>query len=333
MQFGQLKRRRVLTLLGGAATAAAWPLTTRAQRGDPPKVGVLSVGTVESSGPLVDTFVEGLNGLGYVEGKNIVVERRYALGRLDRLPALASELVGLRVDILFAPTGSAVLAAQKASTTTPIVFALVNDPIGEGFVSSLARPGGRMTGMTNIAVDVAAKRLETLQEAVPNLSRIGVLYFTAYPGVALQLDELERAAKALGKLLLPIEAARIDQLVTAFDTMVQWRADAAAVIENPFYFANQGKIVTLAISHRLPSIYNAKEYVKSGGLMSYGASYSDLYRRAAAYVDKIIRGAAPADLPVEQPVRFELIFNLKTAKALGIDVPPTMLARADEVIE
>jgi putative tryptophan/tyrosine transport system substrate-binding protein len=320
-------------MLGGAATAAAWPLAARAQHNDQPKVGVLSVGTIESSGPLVDDFVQGLNGLGYVEGKNIAVERRYALGRLDQLPALASELVGLPVDILFAPTGSAVLAAQKASTTTPIVFALVTDPIGEGFVASLARPGGRMTGMTNIAVDVAAKRLETLQEAVPHLSRVGVLYFTAYPGVALQLDELQRAAKALGKLLLPIEAARIDQLATAFDTMVQWRADAAAVIENPFYFANRENIVTLAIGHRLPSIYNAKEYVKSGGLMSYGVSYSDLYRRAATYVDKIIKGARPADLPVEQPVKFELVFNLKTAKALGLEIPGTMLARADEVIE
>ena len=193
-----MRRREFIMLLGGAATP--W----HAKAGVP-SVGVLSAGTVDSSGHLVDAFTQGLNGLGYVEGKNILIERRYAQGQLDRLSALAAELASLNVDVILAATGSAALATQKASKTIPIVFALVTDPVGEGFVSSLARPGGRLTGLTNIAVDLAAKRLQTLQETVPNLSRIGVLYFQAYPGVALQLDELQRAAKALGKSLLPIE--------------------------------------------------------------------------------------------------------------------------------
>jgi ABC-type uncharacterized transport system substrate-binding protein len=326
-----MRRREFITIVGGAIAS---PLVARTNaKAGVPKVGVLSFGTVDSSGHLVDAFTQGLNVLGYVEGKNILIDRRYAQGQPDRLSALAAEFVSLKVDVIFAPTGSAVLAAQKASKTIPIVFALVTDPVGEGFVSSLARPGGRLTGMTNIAVDLAAKRLQTLQEAVPQLSRIGVLYFKAYPGVALQLDELQRAAKTLGKSLLPIEVRYPEEYPAAFEKMTQWRADAAAAIENPIFFANRERIVALAASSKLPTIYNAKEYVLSGGLMSYGAIYTDLYRRAAAYVDKILQGASPADLPVEQPVTFELIINLKVAKALSLAIPPGLLARADEVIE
>ena len=325
-----MERREFIALLTG--TAIAWPLRANA-KADVPRVGVLSFGTVDSSGHLVEAFMQGLNKLGYVEGKNILIERRYAQGQLDRLAGLAAELVSLNVDVIFAPTGSAVLAAQKASKTTPIVFALVTDPVGERFVSSLARPGGRLTGMTNIAVDLAAKRLQTLQEAVPELSRIGVLYFQAYPGVGLQLDELQRAAKALGKSLLPIEVKRPEEYPSGFEKMMQWQANAVAVIENPVFFANREKIVSLAVSSKLPTIYNAREYVQSGGLMSYGAIYTDLYRRAAAYVDKILQGASPADLPVEQPVTFELSINLKAARAIGLTVPPALLAHADEVIE
>jgi putative tryptophan/tyrosine transport system substrate-binding protein len=325
-----MRRRDFIMLLGGAAMP--WPVRANAKAGVP-SVGVLSAGTVDSSGHLVDAFTQGLNGLGYVEGKNILIERRYAQGQLDRLSALAAELAGLNVDVILAATGSAALVAQKASKTIPIVFALVTDPVGEGFVSSLARPGGRLTGLTNIAVDLAAKRLQTLQEAVPNLSRIGVLYFQAYPGVALQLAELQRAAEALGKSLLPIEVGRPEEYPAAFEKMMQWQANAAAVIENPIFFSNRERIVALAASSNLPAIYNAREYVKSGGLNSFGASYTDLYRRAATYVDKILHGASPADLPVEQPVKFELTINLKTAKALGLTLPLSVLARADEAIE
>jgi putative tryptophan/tyrosine transport system substrate-binding protein len=213
-----MKRREFMALIAGAA---AWPTTARAQEGKAlPKIGVLSVGTIGSSGHLVEAFVQGLSTLGYIEDKTIAVERRYAQGRLDRLEGLADELVHLNVDIVFAPTGSAALAARKATDTIPIIFALVTDPIEERFVSSLNRPGGRMTGMTNIAVDLAAKRLEMLLEMTPHTSRIGVLYFTAYPGVAFQLGELRRAAEALNKSLLPIEAGRVDELPVAFEAMV-----------------------------------------------------------------------------------------------------------------
>src|SRR5262245_22010901 len=325
-----MRRREFIKLLGG--TAISWPLRASAKTGLP-SVGVLLAGNVDSSGHLANAFTQGLNALGYVEGKNVLIERRYAQGQLDRLSTLAAELASLNVDVILAGTGSAALAAQKATQTIPIVFALVTDPVGEGFVSSLARPGGRLTGLTNIAVDLAAKRLQTLQEAVPNLSRIGVLYFQAYPGVALQLDELQRAATALGKSLLPIEVRHPEEYPAAFEKMMQWQANAAAVIENPTFFTNREKIVALAASSKLATVYNAREYVKIGGFMSFGASYTDLYRRAATYVDKILQGANPADLPVEQPVTFELTINLTAAKALGLTLPLSVLARAEEVIE
>src|SRR5215470_11956240 len=244
-----MRRREFITLLG---VAIAWPLRASAKTGLP-SVGVLLAGNVDSSGHLADAFTQGLNALGYVEGKNVLIERRYAQGQLDRLSTLAAELAGLNVDVILAGTGSAALAAQKATQTIPIVFALVTDPVGEGFVSSLARPGGRLTGLTNIAVDLAAKRLQTLQEAVPNLVRIGVLYFQAYPGVTLQLDELERAAKILGKSLLPIEVRRPEEYPPAFAKMLLWQADAVAVIENPIFFANRDRIVALAASSKLPA--------------------------------------------------------------------------------
>jgi putative ABC transport system substrate-binding protein len=325
-----MKRREFIALLTG--TAIPWPLRANAKTGLP-RVGVLQAGTVDSSEHLTDVFTQGLNVLGYVEGKNILIERRYAQGQLDRLFALAAELASLNVDLILAATGSAALAAQNASKTIPIVFALVTDPVGEGFVFSLARPGGRLTGLTNIAVDLAAKRLQTLQEAVPNLSRIGVLYFQAYPGVALQLDELQRAAKALGKSLLPVEVKRPEEIPAAFEKMMQWQANAAAVIESPMFFTNRERIVALAASSKLPTIYNAREYVRSGGLLSYGASYPDLYRRAATYVDKILQGASPADLPVEAPTKFELVLNVNTAKALGLTIPVPLQIAADELIE
>jgi putative tryptophan/tyrosine transport system substrate-binding protein len=326
-----MRRREFITLLGGAA---AWPVTASAQRvGTVPKIGVLSVGTIASSGHLVDAFVQGLRARGYIENDTIVIERRYAQGDLNRLEPLAAELVRLNVDILFAPTSSAVLAAAKATVSIPIIFALVTDPVGERFVASRRRPGGTIMGMTSIAVDLAAKRLEILLELVRRTSRFGILYYSAHPGVPLQLDELQRAANVLGKSYLAVQAGRLDDLPMAFETIVRWGADAAAVIENPFYFANRDRIVALAASNRIPTIYNSREYAKSGGLVSYGANYSDLYGRAAGYVDKILKGALPADMPVEQPIKFELVMNLKAAKAIDVTIPEALLFRADEVIE
>ena len=326
-----MRRREFITALGGAA---AWPIAAHAQRGGiVPKIGVLSVGTVASSGHLVDAFVHGLRERGYVENNTISIERRYAQGDLNRLEPLAAELVRLNIDILFAPTSSAVLAASKATDSIPIIFALVTDPVGERFVSSLNRPGGKITGMTSIAVDLAAKRLEILLELVRQTSRLGILYYLAHPGVPLQLDELQRAANVLAKSYLAVQVGRVDDLPMAFQRMVGWGADAAAVIENPFYFANRDRIVALAATSRIPTIYNSREYTKSGGLVSYGANYSDLYRRAAGYVDKILKGALPADIPVEQPTKFELVINLNAARAIDLSVPEALLFRADEVIE
>ena len=327
-----MQRREFITLLGGAAIT--WPVIVHAQGSATVfRVGILNVGTVASTAHLVDAFVRGLNELGYIEGKNIIFERRYAGGQFAQLPLLAAELVNLKVHVILAGTPAAALAAAKATDTIPIVFTLVNDPVGEGFVSSLARPGGRMTGTTNVAVDLAGKRLEALQEAVRDLSRIGVLYVTAQLGVTAQLNEFRTAAGTLGAELLPIEASRLDEISVAFASMVKWKANAVAIIDNAYFFANRDQIVKLAAESKLPMACPTREWVQAGGLMSYAPNYPDLYRRAATYVHRILKGERPSELPVEQPTKFELAINLKATRALGLDIPPTLLARADEVIE
>jgi putative ABC transport system substrate-binding protein len=268
-----------------------------------------------------------------VEGQNIVIERRFADGKLDRLPALAAELVNFKVDVIFAPPTTAALAAKKATSAIPIVFALVGDPVGTGFVASLARPGWNMTGLSTINVELGAKRLELLKEAFPTVSRVAVLLNPTDPSNVLQLKETQRAAQALGMQLLPIEAQRPEDFDPAFLAMTTGRADALLVMENPINFTHRKLIVDLSNKSRRPAMHALTELVDAGGLMSYSVSYPDQFRRAATYVDKILKGAKPADLPVEQPTKFELVINLKTAKALGLTIPPSLLFRADQVIQ
>lgn len=303
-----------------------------AQQSKVPKIGVLSAGTVASSGHLVEAFVKRLNDPGYIDGQNIYIERLYALGKLERLADLSAKLVDQNVDVIFAPTGSAALAARQVTNKIPIVFALVTDPVGEGFVPSLSRPGGNMTGMSNMAVDLAAKRLEFLEEAGINTSKIGVLYLSTYPGVKLQLDELRRTARDKSKELIAIETPHLGDISAAFQQMKKQGAEAVVVIENPFFFANRNLIMASALEQKLPVIANSREYTVSGALMSYGASYVDLYRRAASHVEKIIKGKRPSDLPVQQSTIFELVVNMETARKLNLETLP-VIRRADEIIE
>jgi putative ABC transport system substrate-binding protein len=326
------RRDTVLALLAFGAA----PFTALAQQQSKiRRVGVLLGGTAAASRYQYDAFVQGLNELGYAEGKNVLIETRWADGKIDRFPALAGELLERKVDVLFAPSGVAAQAAQESSTTTPIVFALAPDPVGQRFGKSLSHPGGNMTGMTSTHGELSAKRVELLIETFPKTKRVAVLFFVApsAAGVLEQLAETERAAKRLGVALATEESSRPDDFTRAFASMRKQRPDALIVIENPMFFANRARLAELAAELRVPAIYNVAEYVDSGGLMSYGASYADLIRRAATHVVKILNGAKPGDLPIEQPTRFELVLNLKTAKALGIKIPDSILVRADRVIE
>jgi ABC-type uncharacterized transport system substrate-binding protein len=311
----------------------AAPLTRAQAPAAVPRVGVLQNGTVAINKPFTDAFARGLAELGYVDGKNIVLEVRYADGKFDRLPALAQELVHSKIQVLFTPSALATMALKKAGISVPIVFALAPDPVGEGFAASLARPGGNMTGLTSLSPEISAKRVELLREAFPGISRLAVLYSLGNPGVAPQLAEAERAAKVFNLDFIPVEAKQPDDFEPAFAQAVRQRASALLVIENPMYFHNRETIVALAEKHRLPAIYISKEYADSGGLMSYGSNYIDLIRRAAGHVDKILRGAKAGDLPIEQPIRYELVVNLKAARAIGLKVPQSILLRAERVIE
>jgi putative ABC transport system substrate-binding protein len=298
-----------------------------------PRVGVLQNGTLATGGHLLDGFVRGLAERGYADGRNLVLEVRYAEGRLERLPALAQELASLNLDVLFAPSALAANAARKTGTATPIVFALAPDPVGEGFVASLARPARNMTGLTTQSPELGAKRVELLREVLPKMSRLAILYAEPFPGVSAELAEAERAAKTLGVEVVRVEAKAPDAFDAAFAEMGSRRADAMLVIENPMFFTNRTPLVTLAAKQRLPAIYRAKEYAVAGGLVSYGSDYVDLCRRAASYVDRILKGAKPGDLPVEQPVKFELVINVRAAKALGLTLSRELLLRADQVLD
>ena len=330
--MSNMLRRKVLL---AAAALVAVPLSSFAQK--QPKVwriGFLTNGTVTSSQGQLDAFVRGLRELGYADGKNFILEPRYAEGKLDRLPALVAELLAQKIDLLFAPSGIAAQAAKKSGTTIPIVFALAPDPVGQGFGQSLARPGGNMTGMTSTHTELSAKRMELLKEAFPAIKRIAVLYFlTQSPaGVAEQLAETERAAKVLGVALVTEESPSVEDFERAFASIRTRRPDALVVIENPVFFTNRVRLTDLAAELRIPAIYNVSEYVHAGGLMSYGASYADLCRRAATYAVKILNGALPGDLPIERPTKFELVINLKTAKAIGLAIPRSVLLRADDTV-
>jgi putative ABC transport system substrate-binding protein len=298
-----------------------------------PRIGFIVGASPSASLARTDAFRQGLRELGHVERKNIVIEWRYAEGKPDRLPALAAELVRLKVDIIVSSGATPTRAAKEATNTIPIVMAQDNDPIGNGFVASLARPGGNISGLSTLAPEISGKRLELLKEIIPKLSRVAVLGTSTNPGNAQALRETELAAQAFGVKLQYLDVLDPKDIETVFRAASKGRADAVLVLGSPVLNSKRTQIADLAIKSRLPATYYAPEWVEDGGLMSYGVSFTDSYRRAATYVDKILKGAKPADLPVEQPTKFELVINLKTAKQIGLTIPPNVLARADKVIK
>jgi ABC-type uncharacterized transport system substrate-binding protein len=326
-----MRRREFISLLGGAV--AVWPLAAGTQQaGKIYTIGLLSAGPIVL--PEMDAvFADALRELGWVEGRNVAFEKRYAENRLERLPDLAAELVRLKVDIIVAVGTLAPLAAKRATTTIPIVMTAAGDPLGSGLATSLARPGSNVTGMSLMAPDLGGKRLELLKELLSRLARVAVLWNAANPYPALVFKETQDAGQTLGIEVQSLEVRGPDDFDGAFEAARRQRPDALITVEDPLTVTYRKLIADFAAKHQLPSLHGLKEFVTAGGLMSYGANLADLRRRAAGYVDKILKGAKPADLPIQQPTKFELVINLKTAKALGIEVPPTLLARADEVIE
>jgi len=325
-----LKRRDFIVICG---VALAWTL---AARGQPPRtyrLGVLFAGTAASSEAYFRAFFETLAGLGFAEGKNLVVERRFADGRIDRLDALAAELVAAKVDVVFAPPTPAVLAMRKLSHTIPIVFSLSNDPVGTGLVKSLSRPGENVTGMSTMGTELVPKRIELIREMVRGARRIGVLYDSREASARLNRDMAVRAGSASGVTIIEAEAHSRETISAAFALLKRERADALIVFEGSLGLSNRDLVLSLASRNRLPVLYTYPEVPAEGGLMSYTANTTEQYRRAAVYVDKIFRGAKPGDLPVEQPTKFELVINRKTAVALGLTVPQSLLLRADRVID
>jgi len=297
-----------------------------------PRIGFLITSSPSAIAPRMDAFRQGLRQLGYVEGKNIVIEPRHAEGKLDRLPALAAELVRLNVDIIVTSGPTATHPAKGATSTIPIVMTFDDDPVGSGFVASLARPGGNVTGLSTLAPEISGKQLELLKEIVPRLNRMAVIGTSTRQGTAQSLKEMELAAGAFGVKVQYLDIQNPQDIETAFRAAGKERADAILVLQSPVFNAQRAQIANLALKSRLPTTYPRREFVEDGGLMSYGANISDLDRRAATYVDKILKGTKPADLPVEQPTKFEFIINLKTAKQIGLTIPPNVLARADKVI-
>jgi len=329
-----MKRRAFITLLGGAA--ATWPLAARAQQpaGRVYRVGYLMIASREQLLHLVKAFEDGLRSLGYRVGENVVIEYRFADGQLERLPALAADLVRLGVDIIVTGTNPNTLAAMKATTTIPIVMTNSVDPIGSGLVASLARPGGNVTGLAaDTGVEIYAKRFELLKEILPNLSRVGILWNPDFAPNRNRLTSMRELTQALGLTLVPVEARGLDALEQAFAIMVGERAQAFVVLGDGVLFNYRGQIAVMALKNQLPAASPQKEYAEAGFLLTYGVDFLDLYRRSAAFVDKIFKGAKPADLPVEQPTKFELVVNLKTAQALGLIIPPAVLTRADEILQ
>jgi putative ABC transport system substrate-binding protein len=298
------------------------------------KIALLAPSTPAAAAHLIEAFRQGLRELGYVEGKTFVLELRYGEARFERLPELARELVGLKVDVIVTGTDVAIAAVKRETQTIPIVMGNSTDPVGTGFVASLARPGGNVTGVSSISPELSGKRLELLREIVPGLSRAAFLWNPDIRGAVLDYNETEGAARSLGMQVQSVEVVRAEDLDRAFSAVTTERAQALIMpAANPVGFANRGQIASFAQKNRLPSMYAQSEYVDAGGLMSYGPNTTDLWRRAATYVDKILKGTKPADLPVERPTKFELVINLKTAKQIGLTIPPNVLARADRVIK
>jgi putative ABC transport system substrate-binding protein len=325
-------RREFIMLLGSAA--ATWPLPIGAQPSrKSPRIGVLLPGTPTSFAPRAKAFLGGLRDLGYVEGQTIAIEWKWGEDRIERFPELAAELVRANVDVIVTGGTSAATALKGATTTIPIVMAIIGDPVAAGLVDSLARPGGNVTGFSIIAPELGAKRLELLKEIVPDVFSVAVLLNPKNPQSRIELNEMQAAARTLGLQLHPTQIASEAALDEAFAALTKAVAQALIVLTDPILFSQRKQIVALANGSRLPAIYFFQGFVEEGGLMSYGPSDADLFRRSAAYVDRILKGARPSDLPVEQPTKFELVINVKTAKALGLTVPDRLLVAADEVME
>jgi putative ABC transport system substrate-binding protein len=328
-----MKKPDVLSILVVTVLLAVGVIAQAQQPAKIPRIGFLGAASASANSARIEAFRQGLRELGYVEGKNIVVEYRYADGKSDRLPALAAELIGLKVDVIVSGGAAATRPAKEATSTIPIVMTNDNDPVGSGFVASLARPGGNITGLSTLAPELSGKRMEILREIIPRLSRVAVLASSTQPGYAQALEEMELAAKAFGLKLQHLNVLVPKDIETAFRAAGEARADAVLLLGGSVFVLQRKQIAALAVKSRLPAIHYRQEFVEDGGLMSYATSVTDLSRRAATYVDKILKGAKPADLPVEQPTKFELLINLKAAKQIGLTIPPNVLARADKVIK
>ena len=322
-------RREFITLLGGAA---AWPVAARAQQARPPTMGYLGASSAAAEKLRIDAFMERLRELGWIEGHTVAIEYRWGEGRTEYFPEIAADLVRLPVDIIVVTSIAAALACKQATAVIPIVFPLAGDPLGTGLVASLARPGGNITGLSSQTTGSAGKRLEILREVIPGLRRLAILASAQYAGRISEMAEIQAAARTLGLGVAAFEIREAEEIAPVFDALKE-RADALYVIGDTIMNSYRVRVSTLAINARLPTVCVAREYVEAGALISYGTNIPHLFRRAAEIVDKILRGTKPGDIPVEQPTKFDLVINLTTAKALGLTVPPSLLARADEVIE
>jgi putative tryptophan/tyrosine transport system substrate-binding protein len=329
-----MRRREFITLIGGAAAASAlWPLAARAQQPAMPVVGILSGASAETYAPYLAAFRLGLKDVGYVEGQNVAIQFLGADGQYDRLPALAAELVRRQVAVISAGGLPPIFAAKAATSTIPIVFTSAGDPVQVGIVPSLNRPGGNITGVSHFGVMLAGKRLELLLELVPTASVIAVLVNPTNPRVDLDITEMQAAARAVGKQILVVPAGSERDFDAAFATLVREGAGGLLVAGEPFFISRREQLAALAARHAVPAVYEYREFIGAGGLLSYGTSLPEMYRQAGGYVGRILKGAKPADLPILQPTKFELVVNLKAAKALGLTISESFLLRADEVIE
>jgi putative tryptophan/tyrosine transport system substrate-binding protein len=329
-----MRRREFITLVGGAAvTGLAWPVATGAQESKPILIAILLASSAASASSQLDAFRDAMRQLGYIEGRNVRFEYRFADGVVDRLPRLAAELIALDPNVILSGPLPANLAMQKATSTIPIVMGTGADPVGFGLVKSLAHPGGNITGLANFAEELASKQLDLMRQLLPRLSRVGALINVTNPLHVPQWRETQAAAIKAAIALVPFEIERAGQLETAFAVFVRERVDAVLVPPDFLFYTHRRRIAELAASARLPAVYFLRAQVEDGGLMSYGPDLREGFRRAATYVDKILKGTKPGDLPVEQPTKIELVINQKTAKVLGLEIPPQLLARADEVIE
>ncbi len=328
-----MDRRTFVSTAAGALLVVAFPAHAQ-PAAKVPRIGVLYATTPASASQNVEAFGRGLQERGYVEGQNIVVERRYGGAIPERMAELAAELVRLKVDVIVTSTDEAIAAAKQQTRTIPIVMIFSSDPVGTGFVASLARPGGNITGLTSISPELSAKRMELLKEVIPGLSRVAIMWNPDVRGNLLEYKETAEAARSLRLQLQSVEVSQADDIERAFSALTTGHPEALIVFPlNPLAFANRAQIASLAQKHRLPTMYGRRENVEAGGLIAYGPNPADAWRRAATYIDKILKGAKPGDLPVEQPTKFELVINVKTAKALGLTIPPSLLRRADAVIQ